>query len=99
MTSYYQGLSYLKLNDHAHATEIFNAMIEEANRQLNTEVSNVGLKFESLEARKARQSRYQTIRGLGYKGKGENSRAKSELKSAVELSHSNLWAKAEFEGM
>lgn len=99
MTSYYQGLSYLKLNDHARATKIFDAMIEEANRQLNTEVSNVGLKFGELEARKVRQSRYQTIRGLGYKGKGENSRAKNDLKSAVELSYNNLWAKAELEGM
>ena len=74
-------------------------MIEEANQQLTTEVSNVGLKFGEMEAEKVRQSRYQTIRGLGYKGKGKNSRAKSDLESAVELSHGNLWAKAELEGM
>lgn len=97
VVSYYQGLSYEKLNDNDNARRVFDSMIKEANLQLASEVSNIGLKFGEMEAQNVRQSRYYTIRGLGYKGQGEKSRAKDDLKTAVELSYSNLWAKTESE--
>jgi len=37
------------------------------------------------------------LRGLGYKGLGKTNLTTDDLKKAVELSASNLWAKSEFD--
>ena len=44
------------------------------------------------EAGNDRMARIYTMRGLGYKGLGENQKAKEDQDKAVELSQSNLWA-------
>lgn len=96
--NYYQGLSYEKLGDNSSSKRVFESMIKEANQQLkNSEVSEVGVIFGEREAKNVRESRYYTIRGLGYKGMGRTKLAEEDLKKAVDLSFSNLWAMSNLE--
>ena len=99
--SYYQGLSYVKLGDKAKATEIFNTLISDGEKQINqTETSTDFFAiFGEREGENTRKSRAYTLRGLGYKGTGKNDLAKEDLKKAVELSVSNLWALNELNGL
>lgn len=95
---YYRGLSYAKLGDKDNATKVLESLISEADKQLQgAGTSEVGVIFGGREAENVRTSRFHTMRGLGYKGLGKSQQAREELKKAVELSHSNLWAKIELE--
>jgi len=51
--------------------------------------------FGEKEAENTRMSRAYTLRGLGYRGLEKTSQSREDLKKAVELSVSNLWADAE----
>jgi tetratricopeptide (TPR) repeat protein len=95
---YYQGLSYLKLGNKVKASECFNSLIEEGNKRLNqgSEIDFFA-KFGEREAENVRQSNAYLLKGLGYKGLGDNKSATENLKKAVELSASNLYAKVEME--
>ena len=94
--NYYQGLSQTKLGNKDQARKIFESLISEADNQLRRlATSEVGVIFGGREAANDRNSRLYTMRGLGYKGMGNLSRAKEDLNKAVELSQSNLWARAE----
>jgi tetratricopeptide (TPR) repeat protein len=97
--SYYKGLSLLKTGKTAEATENFNAMIEYANSRMEDSVPReaAGVIFGEAEAENTRMSQSYTIRGLGNKGLGNEAIAKNDLNKAVELSYSNLWAKAELD--
>lgn len=96
--AYYMGLSHLKLGNDSNAKEVFETMIAEANRQLERSTfSETGVIFGEREAENTRRSRSYTMRGLGYKGLGQMDQAVADLKQAVELSYSNLWAKTELE--
>ena len=91
--AYYQGLSHAKLGNNDQAKKIFDSLISEADRQLDgSATSEVGVIFGGREAADDRTSRLYTMRGLGYKGRGELQKAKDDLNKAVELSQSNLWA-------
>jgi tetratricopeptide (TPR) repeat protein len=93
VTSYYQGLSYAKLGDNDQAKKIFESMVSEANRQIERSVdSEVGAIFGRRESSDTRLSRLHTLRGLGYKGLGEQQKAKADLDKALELSQNNLTA-------
>jgi tetratricopeptide (TPR) repeat protein len=96
--SYYQGLAYVRLGDAAKGKEIFDEMVAEGDRQL-TDTGRGGVDafaiFGEREAESTRKTTAYTIRGLGYKGLGQNDKAIKDLTTAVELSHGNLWAKAE----
>ena len=96
--NYYQGLSYLELNDKSKADEIFNALVESGDKQLNdnttTEEEFFAI-FGERDAESTRKSMAYTLRGLGYKGLGEKDEAEADLQKAVELSVSNLWARTE----
>ena len=94
--NYYQGLSYAKLNDNERAKRIFESLIADADRQLQRSAgSEVGVIFGGRESANDRMSRLYTLRGLGYKGLGELQKSKEDLDKALELSQSNLWARAE----
>ena len=94
--SYYQGLSFDKLGNKDQAKKIFESLISEANQQLEREGSSeVGVIFGRRETASDRLSRLYTMRGLGYKGLGQLDQANDDLKKALELSQSNLWAKVE----
>ncbi|MGA1978809.1 MAG: DUF5107 domain-containing protein [Bacteroidales bacterium] len=98
--SYYQGLSNLKLGKKVEASEIFNSLIENGEKQINQQPSaNVDFfaKFGEREAENARLSNAYLLKGLGYKGLGNTDLAMTNLKKAVELSVSNLWAKSELQ--
>lgn len=100
--TYYQGLSYQKLGNKAKAAEIFNALITEGEKQINQSPDNTTdffAIFGEREAENIRKSQAYTLRGLGYKGIGKTDQAKEDLKKAVELSVSNLWAKTESNGL
>lgn len=95
---YYQGLSFSKLGKTTQATEAFNSMIAEGTRLIEQSISpdsDFFAKFGEKEAENARLSNAYLLRGLGHKGLGNNELATDNLKKAVELSASNLYANAE----
>ena len=94
--AYYQGLSYLKLGKTKEAAGIFNNMVSEGERLINqkTEVDFFS-KFGEREAVNGRLSNAFLVKGLGYKGMGDTKLAADNLKKAVELSASNLYANIE----
>jgi len=96
---YYQALSKLKLGKTEEATEIFNKLVEEGNQQIEQSASTENdffAKFGEKEAENTRLSQAYMLRGVGYKGLGKSNLAIDDLKKAVELSASNLWANTEY---
>ena len=95
---YYQGLSLLKLGNTVKASECFNALISEGDKQIKqgSEVDFFA-KFGERESENVRLSNAYLLKGLGYKGLGDKAAANENLKKAVELSASNLYAKVEME--
>ena len=95
---YYQGLSYLKLGNKAKASEYFNSLVESGNKQI-TKGSEIDFfaKFGETESENVQLSNAYLLKGLGDKGLGDTKSATENLKKAVELSASNLWANVEFE--
>ena len=93
---YYQGLSFLKLGNKTKASEYFNSLIEEGNKRINqgSEIDFFA-KFGEREAENAQLSNAYLLKGLGYKGLGDANAATENLKKAVELSASNLYANVE----
>ncbi|MBE3085727.1 MAG: hypothetical protein IMZ64_05860, partial [Bacteroidetes bacterium] len=93
---YYQGLSFLKLGNKTKASEYFNSLIEEGNKRINqgSEIDFFA-KFGEREAENAQLSNAYLLKGLGYKGLGDTNAATENLKKAVELSASNLYANVE----
>lgn len=91
---YYKGLSYLKLDEKSEAKAIFNQMIKDGNQILADEETERDFFaiFGKKEDEKTIKSRAYTLRGFGYAGLNKNEKAKTDIKKAVELSVSNLWA-------
>ncbi len=94
---YYQALSQIKLGNKTKAAEIFNSMICAGDKQINSTGGETDFfaKFGEREAKNVILSEAYLIKGLGFKGLGDNSAAKENLKKALELSASNLYAKVE----
>ncbi|NQU51973.1 MAG: DUF5107 domain-containing protein, partial [Bacteroidetes bacterium] len=100
--NYYQGLSFLELNKITKANEIFNGLIENGDKIINkssVDEEDFFAIFGEREEENTRNSKAYTLRGLGYKGLGKTVLAKEDLKKAVELSVSNLWANTELKGL
>ena len=96
--SYYQGLSSLKLGNKGKASDYFSALISEGDKQLKKgSETDFFAKFGERETENVRLSNAYLLKGLGYKGLGNTSAATENLKKAVELSASNLYAKVEME--
>ena len=94
--SYYKGLSCLKLNNKARAQACFNKLLEEGEKKLSQgEEVDFFAKFGEKESANVQQSNAYLLKGLGYKGLGEQAKATESLQKAVKLSASNLWAKVE----
>lgn len=94
--NYYQGLSNIELNDSKNAEKVFESMIAEAIQQLENEnTPEAGVIFGEREAENVRLSRNYTILGFGQKGLNKIKQAAKNLQKAVDLNHSNLWAKVE----
>jgi tetratricopeptide (TPR) repeat protein len=98
---YYKGLSLNKLGDKARASEIFNSLIAEGEKQLTgggAEDDFFAI-FGEREAENMRMSQAYTLKGLGYKGSGKADPARENLTKAVDLSVGNLWAGVELKGL
>jgi tetratricopeptide (TPR) repeat protein len=96
--SYYQGLSCLKLGNKVKANEIFNSLVSEGDTRIKKgSETDFFAKFGEKEAANAQLSNAYLIKGLGHKGLGEKDNASENLKKAMELSASNLYAKVEME--
>lgn len=94
--AYYQGLSYQKLGNKVKASECFNKLIEEGHQRLNKgSETDFFAKFGEKEAASVQMSNAHLLVGLGQKGLGNVNAATENLKKAVELSASNLWATIE----
>jgi tetratricopeptide (TPR) repeat protein len=96
--NYYQGLCFMELKNKAKANEIFNNLVESGDKIINNRTDNQDDFFASFgekEAENTRMSKAYTLRGLGYKGLEKTNLAREDLKKAVELSVSNLWANTE----
>lgn len=99
---YHQGLSYLKLGKTSEASEIFNSLVEDGKKQISQSSNNEDdffAKFGAREAENTRRSQAYLLRGAGYKGLGKTDLAAEDLKKAVELSVSNLWARSELQDL
>lgn len=98
--SYYQGLSYLKLGKKTEASEIFDSLIKDGEEQISkssTGETGISVKLKKHEAANVRLSNAYLIKGLGYKGLGDIKLANENLKKAIELSASNLYARVEIQ--
>lgn len=95
---YYQGLSLMKLGNKLKASELFNQLISEGDKKVN-KTSDVDFfaKFGEREAENVRLSNAYLLKGLGNKGLGNTTATTENLKKAVELSASNLFATIEME--
>lgn len=97
LMAYYQGLAFAELGQLQKANGVFEGMISEGKRQLEKKdpSGEYGVIFGEREAENTRLSLAYTLRGLGYKGNGKLKNANADLKRAVALSCSNLWAGTE----
>jgi len=98
--AYYQGLSNIKLGNKEKAFGIFNSLVTKGEGQVSQNPSatvDFFAKFGSREAENARLSNAYLLKGLGNKGLGNTSQATGDLKKAVELAASNLWANVELQ--
>lgn len=93
---YYQGLSFQKLGNREKAAISFNGMIAEGEKLISkgTEIDYFA-KFGEKEAENVQLSNAYLLKGVGYKGLGDTKAATENLKKAVELSASNLYANVE----
>lgn len=93
---YYQGLSYQKIGNKTKAAECFNRLVDEGTKRLKkgSEVDFFA-KFGEKESAAVQMSNAHLLVGLGQRGFGNTNAASENLKKAVELSASNLWAKVE----
>ncbi len=95
---YYQGLSFLELNNKTKAKEIFDTLIDTGDKIINNTAEDEAdffVIFGEKEDENSRNTKAYTLRGLGCKGLGKTELAKEDLKKAVDLSVSNLWANTE----
>jgi tetratricopeptide (TPR) repeat protein len=93
---YFQGLSFLKLGNKEKASEYFNSLIEEGNKLIKqgSEIDFFA-KFGEREAGNVQLSNAYLLKGLGFKGLGDTNASTENLKKAIELSASNLYARVE----
>ena len=91
-------IKLLKLGNTIKASECFNALVSEGDKLIKqgSEVDFFA-KFGERESENVRLSNAYLLKGLGYKGLGDKAAANENLKKAVELSASNLYAKVEME--
>jgi tetratricopeptide (TPR) repeat protein len=94
---FYQGLSYLKLDNKEKANELFNMLIINGEKQINNRDDvNFFAKFGESDSKNELLSQAYLLKGLGYKGLGKLKQSKENLDKATGFSNSNLWAHVEY---
>ena len=92
---FYQGLCFGKLGRQDEAGKIFDELIRSGEQRLSERSAvDVFAKFGEGQTAAAREASAHYALGLGYLGKGQSDKAKSEFEKAVELNVSHVWARA-----
>jgi tetratricopeptide (TPR) repeat protein len=87
--SYYKGLALSKLGREDEADNIFDDMISSAKPGDSVEFF---AKFGEEQAHNVKLARTHYLLALAYMGKGENDKAREELKKTLDLDINHLWA-------
>jgi tetratricopeptide (TPR) repeat protein len=91
--SYYQGMSYLRLDRKNDAARIFLGLMEFAKTRLEaTTDMDFFAKFGEKQSAANRRAQTHYLLGLSYLGNGDKTKAKAEFEKALELDD-HLWAK------
>jgi tetratricopeptide (TPR) repeat protein len=97
--SYYQGLAFQKLDKKDKARQIFDGLINFGNDKLETLKAGASLEFFAKFGKKRSKNEEMAdafyLIGLGYLGKGNQSRAKLNFEKSVKLNVNHLWAKVQ----
>ena len=92
---FYQGLSFSKQGRQDAADKMFDELIRSGEQRLSERSAvDVFAKFGEGQTAAAREASAHYALGLGYLGKGQSGKAKSEFEKAVELNVSHVWARA-----
>ena len=92
---FYQALSFGELDRQSEADKIFDELIRDGKQRLSErDVVDVFAKFGEGQTEAARNASAHYEMGLGYLGKGQAGKAKTEFEKAVELNVSHVWARA-----
>jgi tetratricopeptide (TPR) repeat protein len=95
-TLYYQGQSFAKLGQNDKAKQIFDKLIETADKKLAEGVAiDFFAKFGEKQTKEERLADAHYILALGYLGNAQKDRAKTELLKAIDLYPNHLWAKSQ----
>ena len=87
--SYYKGLAFKKLGQEDKAQRIFNELTESAKPE---PAETFFAKFGEKQAHNIRTANTHYMLGLGYLGKGIQTKAKEEFEQALKLNINHLWA-------
>ncbi|MFC1502306.1 DUF5107 domain-containing protein [bacterium] len=97
---YYQGLAYMKLDQKDKAATIFDGLIANGQKSLESASSvDFFVKFGEKQSDRKRRANVYYLIGLGLLGKGRNNEAKNSFQKALELNPNHLWAAAELSDM
>ncbi|KPK37396.1 MAG: hypothetical protein AMJ65_14670, partial [Phycisphaerae bacterium SG8_4] len=92
---FYQGLSFCKQGRQDVADKMFDELIRSGQQRLaERSTVDVFAKFGEGQTAAARKASAHYALGLGYLGKGQSTKAKTEFEKAVELNVSHVWARA-----
>jgi tetratricopeptide (TPR) repeat protein len=91
--SYYQGMSYLRLDRKDDAARIFLGLMEFAKTRLEaTTDMDFFAKFGEKQSAANRRAQTHYLLGLSYLGNGDKTKAKAEFEKALELDIDHIWA-------
>lgn len=92
--SYYQAMSYLKLERIDEAEEMFDGLMQSARQRLKDSPDmDFFAKFGEKQSADNRRSQAHFLLGLSYLGRGVKRKARAEFEQALELNINHLWAK------
>ena len=92
---FYRGLSFGELGRQDEADKMFDELIESGKQRLSERSAvDIFAKFGEGRTAAAREASTHYALGLGYLGKGQSDKAKTEFEKAVELNVSYVWARA-----
>jgi tetratricopeptide (TPR) repeat protein len=92
--SFYQGISYQKLERKDDASRLFSGLMQFAKERLDaTAEMDFFAKFGERQSAVNRRAQAHYLLGLSLLGRGEKEKAKTEFMKALDLDINHLWAK------
>jgi tetratricopeptide (TPR) repeat protein len=92
---YYKAMALRELGDEAGATQLFNAMLT----NLNRDNSAFFTQFEGGASTDAQRATNHYLAGLAYKGLGEKTKAAEEFNEALKINPGHVWSRYHAETM